>query len=108
MGYSANDNYVPFNCSRVKYRIEYDSDNDLYRLPKAPELIKIADSVAHDIFFNSSSDYDPIWVDISTLNNDYGQQIFFNVSEEKNMIFTDTQLSGTCLNLIYKKIKYTP
>lgn len=85
--------------------MEYDSVNDLYRLPKAPELIKIADSVASDVFFDSSADYEPVWVDSSALEYDYGQQIFFNVADNKNMIFSDTQITGDCINSIYNFIK---
>jgi hypothetical protein len=90
------------SCFRVKYRIEYNQGTDKYRLPKAPELIKIADSVASDVFFDSSSDYASKWVTLSDLNSDYGQQIFFDVTNEKNMIFTNTQISGNCLNSVYK------
>lgn len=92
------------SCFRVKYRIEYDSVNDLYRLPKAPELIKIANVVALDVFYDSGTDYTPLWVDLQTLQYDYGQQIFFDVANENNMLFLDTAISGPCLNAVYKKI----
>lgn len=108
MAYSANGYYVTKSPSRVRYRIEYDSSGDLYRLPKAPELIKIAHSVATDIFFDSTNDYEPEWVDISTLNEDYGQQIFFDVTNEKNMFFVNTAVTGDCLTDVYNFIKYTP
>ena len=91
-------------CFRVKYNIEYDNVGDLYRLPKAPELIKIANDVATDVFFDTASDNDPIWVDISTLEYDYGGQIFLDVANEKNGIFTSSEVTGDCLTEVYKFI----
>lgn len=93
-------------CSRVKYNIDYDLDNDLYRLPKAPELIKIANDVALDIFYDTGDDNNPIWVDIATLEYNYGGQWFFNVSDEKNMIVTDSEITGDCLDDVRKFIKH--
>lgn len=109
MEYSANSNEYPIKQkARVRYRINYNSVNGLYSLPKAPELIKIAHSVATDVFFNSATDYTPIEVDITTLSADYGQQIFFDVVNEKNMFFLDITLSGDCLTSTYDYIEYTP
>ena len=84
--------------------MDYDSVNDLYRLPKAPELIKIANSVALDVFYDSGNDYEPEWVDISTLQYDYGGQWFFDVSNGKNMFVTSSEVTGTCLNSVNKLI----
>ena len=95
------------SCFRVKYRIEYDSVNDLYRFPKAPELVKIAHSVATDVFYDSSNDYEPEWVDITALEYGYGGQWFFNVADEKNMFVTSEEVTGVCLNSVHKFIGYT-
>jgi hypothetical protein len=88
----------------VKYRVEYNSGTDKYKLPKAPELIKIAHSVAAEVFYDSTSDYDAKWVTLSDLQYDYGQQIFFDVANEKNMFFVSTQVSGGCVNSVYDYI----
>lgn len=87
-------------CFRVKYRIEYNITTGLYRLPKAPELIKIANIVVPDVFFDTASDNDPIWFDPSALDYDYGGQWFFDVANNKNMIVTDTTVTGDCLNKV--------
>ena len=93
---------------RVKYRLEYNSTTGLYRMPKAPELIKIAHAVATDVFFDSSSDYEPSWFDSSLLSNAYSGQIFFDVDANKNLIFTSSEITGDCLDKVYKFIDYTP
>jgi len=88
------------SCFRVKYRIEYDSVNDLYRLPKAPELIKIANSVAANVFYTIATDNTPVWVDITALSYNYGGQWFFNVAKEKDMFVTSSEVTGDCLDSV--------
>lgn len=109
MAYSANGNEFPSKTkSRVRYKIDYDSGTDLYSLPKSPELIKIANSVALNVFFDSTSDYTPIPVDITALTGNYGDQIFFDVTNEKNMVFVDTAVTGDCLTEINEFVNYIP
>jgi len=74
---------------------------------KAPELIKIAIAVgAESIFFDVSNDYEPIWFDSEQLEYFYGSQIFTDVENQKNMIWTDTPVTGDCLQTTYDFIGY--
>jgi hypothetical protein len=68
-----------------------------YKLPKDPEQIKIAHAVAPEVFYDSTDDYEPIAFDSSTLEYNYGDQIFFDVAENKNLVFLSEALTGDCL-----------
>lgn len=102
MAYSANGyNFPDKELSRVKYDLEYDSDNDLYRFKGKPqEVIVAAHNAAPDVFFNSASDYDQVWFDSSLLNNIYGGQVFFDVDNNKNLIVLPTAISDPCLSIV--------
>lgn len=73
-----------------------------YSLPKAPELIKICESVAPGVFYNSSLDYEPFVFNPTTLEKNYGDQIFFNTDDNKNFIILDQPLTGDCLDKMNK------
>lgn len=98
MGFDARGlEYTGITAGRVKYDMEYDSDNDLYRLPKAPELIIACENAAVGIFYTAASDYEPVWFDSSVLNGIYGDQIFFDVTGNKNFIVLSESISDPCL-----------
>jgi hypothetical protein len=88
--------------------MDYDIVNDLYRLPKAPELIKELHSVAAEVFYDSTDDYAPIWFDSSALSYIYGGQLFFDVANNRNMFLTSEEVTGDCLTNVYEFINYTP
>lgn len=86
------------NGGRVKYDLEYNSTSGLYRFKgKPPEVIKILHSVAADVFFDSASDYDPVWFDSSLLSYNYSNQVFFDVAQNKNFVILNTTITGDCL-----------
>lgn len=65
---------------------------------KAPELIKIAIAAGTvDLFFDSSNDYEPEWFDSTALEYTYGDQIFTDVDNQKNMVWLSSDISGECL-----------
>lgn len=101
MAYSANGHSFPSkSLSRVKYDLIVDGDNRYYK-GKAPELIKIQlTSGATNIFFNSAADYIPVPFDPSALSYSYGDQIFLDVAGEKNLIWINEALVGTCLDTV--------
>lgn len=91
-------NYPLLNGGRVKYDLEYDSINDLYRFKGKPqEVIKILHAVATDVFFDSLNDYEPEWVDSSALNYNYSDQVFFDVALNKNFVILSSAVTGDCL-----------
>lgn len=97
MAYAANGKeYSNKNISRVKYNMIYTSDTE-YNLPKAPELIKECEEAASGVFYNSASDYDPIVFDPSLLDVVYNNQIFFDVSNNKNFVVLSESISDPCL-----------
>ncbi len=100
MAYDArNLNFPDKNLSRVKYDLEYSSGTGLYRFKGKPqEVIKIADVAATNVFFDNTSNYDQIWFDSSLLNYNYGDQIFFDVNRNKNLIVLFGPVVGDCLN----------
>lgn len=101
MAYSANGNDFPdINIGRVKYHMEYDDVNDLYRLPKAPELIVACENAAVGVFYTAASDYEPVWFDSSALNGNYGDQIFFDVTNNKNLVILSQSISDPCLTIM--------
>lgn len=99
MGWAANGNeYTDKSLSRVKYDLEYNSTSGLYRFKGKPvEVINIMNSVATDVFFDTSSDNDPIWFDSSALSSVYGDTVFFNVNKNKNLVVLNTSISDPCL-----------
>ena len=104
MAYSANGYNFPSKAlSRVRYDITYNAGD--YTMPKAPELIKIGNVAATDIFFDTSSDNDPIIVDMETIDLNYGDQIFTNVPEQVNMIWVPDVLTGDCLAAVNQYVK---
>ena len=108
MAYSSNGNNFPDKIlSRVKYDLEYDSSGDLYRFKgKPPEIIKVVNVVANDIFFDSGDDFEPVWFDSTALEYIYGDQVFFDVFNNKNLVVLDTVLTGDCLSDMEDFIKY--
>jgi len=108
MAYSANGyNFPDKTLSRVKYDLEYDSSNDLYRFKGKPqEVIVAVHTAAPDVFFNSATDYTPIWFDSSVLDYIYGDQVFFDVQRNRNLIVLPASISDPCLTIITDYIKY--
>ena len=73
--------------------------NNLKFTGKAPELIKIAIAAGTvDTFFDSGNDYEPVWFDAEALQATYGGQIFTDVTNQKNMVWTSSEITGTCFN----------
>ncbi len=109
MAYSANGyNFPSKTLSRVKYDLEYDSINDLYRFKGKPqEIIKIVDVVANDVFFDSSNNYEPVWFDSSSLEYVYGDQVFFDLLNNKNFVVLESSISEPCLTNMKNFINYT-
>jgi hypothetical protein len=98
--YSANGNYFSnLRSGRVKYDMDYTGPTQ-YSLPKAPELIKACNEAAIDVFYNSSSDYDPVVFNPSTLESIYNDQIFFDVTNNRNFVVLSESISGTCLEIM--------
>lgn len=110
MSYSANGyNFIDKPLSRVKYDLEYDSLNDLYRFKGKPsEVIVAAHNAAPNVFFDSTTDYTPIWFDSSLLNYIYSDQVFFNTASNKNLIVLPAVISDPCLTTVSDYIKYIP
>lgn len=66
---------------------------------KPPEVIKATIAAGTgDTFFDSGSDYDAVWFDSTSIQEIYGDQIFFDVTNNKNLIVLDQVISGTCLD----------
>lgn len=100
----ANTIYHPsLTAARVKYNLS--ESGGLYALPKAQELILICEAVAPGIFYNSASNYDPIFFDLSTIDTNYGDQIFFNPDDLTDFIILDQPISGECLLQILLLLK---
>ena len=73
---------------------------------KAPELIKIAiASGSVNTFFDSTNDYEPIAFDSTLLDYVYGDLIFTDVDNQKNMIWVNTTPTGDCLDTVNTFIK---
>lgn len=97
------------SCFRVKYDLEYNDGTGLYRFPKAPELIKISiDAGCDTIFFDSGSDYDPLWFDQSALAENYGDQVFFNVTDGLKFLWLSEPVTGSCLDAVLSWLKIYP
>jgi hypothetical protein len=97
------------SCFRVKYQLEYNNGTGLYRLPKASELIKIAiDAGCDSVFFDSGSDYDPIWFDYITIEHNYNDQVFFYRAEKIKFIWFSEPLTGECLMNILEWLDLSP
>lgn len=73
---------------------------------KAPEIIKIAIAAGVvDTFFDSGNDYEPEWFDSTALDYVYGDQVFTDVVNQRNMVFLSESISGTCLEAMNDFIK---
>lgn len=108
MAYSANGyNFTSKSLSRVKYDLEYDFSGDLYRFKGKPqEEIKVFNVAANDVFFDSGDDFEPIWFDSTLLEYNYTDQIFFDVSNNKNFIVLSSAISSPCLEIVFDFINY--
>lgn len=67
----------------------------------APELIKIAINAGTEaLFFDAAPDYEPIYFDAELLAYTYGDQIFTDVANQKNMVWLVQDISDPCLSKI--------
>lgn len=74
----------------------------------APELIKIAINAGTEaLFFGAAPTYTPIYFDAELLSATYGDQIFTDVANQKNMVWLSEVVTNPCLTEMRDFIKYT-
>jgi hypothetical protein len=73
--------------------------NNLKQKGPGPELVKSAIGAGEEArFFGAAPTYTPIYFDRTALSEVYGNQIFTNVDDQKNMVWLSEAVSGDCLD----------